>query len=76
MNENTTNKLEEMLAHQEQQINDLSDMIIAQGNDMAALKKQIEKLQNKISVMAEDDSGEASSLSSIEQAARDIPPHY
>lgn len=69
--------IEEILAHQEQQINDLSEMLIAQGHDIAALKKHIHKLESKVNVMGEDSAADAGQgLSSIEQAAQDKPPHY
>jgi len=58
--------LQETVAHQEQQINDLSDMIIAQGNAIETLNKEILKLQGKLERM--DDGGE--------QVANQKPPHY
>ncbi|HOO82177.1 MAG TPA: SlyX family protein [Alphaproteobacteria bacterium] len=75
MNNTALNKVEETLAHQEQQINDLSDMVITQGRDIEALKKQIRKLQDKISSSAEDNNNEKP-LSATEYAARNKPPHY
>jgi len=58
--------LQETVAHQEQQIIDLSDMIIAQGRAIDALKKEVLKLQGKMEQM---DEGGA-------QAANQKPPHY
>lgn len=78
MNNKDTDHIEETLAHQEQQINDLSEMIIAQGKDIEALKLYIRDLKSKIE-MLEDDAGETTDqkpLSVTEQAARDKPPHY
>ena len=61
-------KIEEALAHQEQQIQDLSDIVIEQGKDIDALKKYIAKLEGKIEVL-EDGSG-------AEAPANEKPPHY
>jgi len=58
--------LQETIAHQEQQINDLSDMIIAQGHAIGDLKKEVLKLQGKMEQMDEGS----------EQAADQKPPHY
>ena len=66
MSEDKLNKVEETLAHQEQQINDLSDMIIAQGHEIDSLKKQLSKLQGKIENIEDGDT----------PAADQKPPHY
>lgn len=60
------NKVEETLAHQEQQINDLSDMLIAQGREIDVLKKQVSKLEGKIENIEDGDT----------PAANQKPPHY
>jgi SlyX protein len=59
------NRIEETLAHQEQQINDLSDMLIAQGRDIEKLQKQLQKLEGKLEQVTEGD-----------QPANQKPPHY
>lgn len=66
MTEEKLNAIEETLAHQEQQIQDLSDMVVTQGREMATLRKEILKLQGKIENM---DEGE-------QQPANQKPPHY
>jgi len=58
--------LQETVAHQEQQINDLSDMLVAQSHEIDALKKELLKLQGKIENFSDDTS----------QAADQKPPHY
>ncbi len=58
-------RIEETLAHQEQQINDLSEMLIAQNRDIEALQKKLEKLEGKIESAEEDG-----------QPADQKPPHY
>ena len=55
MSEEKINKIEETLAHQEQQINDLSDMLIAQGREIDMLKKQVSKLEGKIENIEDGD---------------------
>ncbi|MFK7839561.1 MAG: SlyX family protein [Bdellovibrionales bacterium] len=63
--EHDIQNLQETVAHQDQQINDLSDMIIAQGSAIDALKKEVNKLQGKLEQMG-DDAPEADQK----------PPHY
>lgn len=73
-----SSKIEETLAHQEQQIQDLSDVLIKQSREIESLRAQLAKLQGKVDVIQHDmnapDEGRALSVS--EQAARDKPPHY
>ncbi len=68
------NRLEEALAHQEKQIQDLSDMVSQQWAEIDGLKRSILKLQGKLS-QVESVVGEEE-LSVSEQALRDKPPHY
>ncbi len=76
MNEDRLQKIETILAHQEQQIQDLSDGFIRQGREIDALKRRLELTTAKLSEleMAADSGDKA--LSVTEQAARDKPPHY
>ena len=77
MNDNKLNNIEESLAHQEQQISDLSDMVVRQSDEIALLKKHIRKLEDKIGMIEDDVSVSGSeSLSISDIAARDKPPHY
>ena len=79
MTEHKLNTIEEALAHQEQQIQDLSDMVICQGDEIILLKKHIRKLNDKIG-MIEDSAGsgaaDGENLSVSEAAAMNKPPHY
>ena len=71
--------IEETLAHQEQQIQDLSDMVIRQGDEIVLLNKHILKLNDKIGMMEESASNggaEGEGLSVSEMAAMNKPPHY
>lgn len=76
MNDNTLQKIETLLAHQEQQITDLSDMVIAQGKEIDTLKRRLEQTQSKLAKI-EASAGEGhEALGVAEQAALDKPPHY
>ncbi len=77
MAENKLNHIEEMMAHQEQQIHDLSEMVNRQWQEIDLLKKQLEKTNAKLGVLEETaGDSESEGLSVTEQAARDKPPHY
>lgn len=70
-------KLEETLAHQEQQIADLSEMLILQGREIAALTREISKLKSKLEMVQDTlEESTGTPLSVTEQAARNKPPHY
>jgi uncharacterized coiled-coil protein SlyX len=65
MSDGAIQNLQETVAHQEQQISDLSDMIITQGHEIDTLKKELLKLQGKVE--------------NIEESAPEAdqrPPHY
>ena len=77
MAENALHTIEETLAHHEQQITDLSDMVVRQSDEISVLKKYIVKLEDKIGAIEDDGnipSGESLSVTDI--ATRDKPPHY
>lgn len=77
MTEQKLNQIEEHIAHQDQQIQDLSDMIIHQGKDIDRLKKHISKLESKIHVIEDSSAeGDNSGASISDVAAREKPPHY
>ena len=77
MTDETIINLQETLAHHDRQINDLSDIIIKQGEDIDRLKKHILKLEDKITQIEDDaPSGDGKTMSVSDIAARDKPPHY
>ena len=78
MNTETEQRIEETLTYQDKQIQDLSDMILAQGKDITALKKHIRTLEDNIRELEEDRDGQEGDegLSVSDIAARDKPPHY
>ena len=75
MSEEKIENLEMTMAHQDRQIQDLSDMLIAQGKEIDRLKRHIIKTEQKLEEYM-DAAKEDDGLSSAEIAARDKPPHY
>lgn len=70
-------RLEALIAHQERQIQDLSDMLNLHRKEIDALKIRLDRTQKKLVDMdASAGDGEGGSLSVTEQALRDKPPHY
>lgn len=77
MNEHDIQKIQETLAHQEMQINDLSDMIISLSSEIKALNKKIDKLTAKLEQFQGDsNSDESGALSPTDFAAQNKPPHW
>lgn len=69
------NTLEEMVSHQDRQIQDLNDVVTNQWAEIDALKRKLERLGAKmqeIEVAAKD----VEELSVTEQATLNKPPHY
>lgn len=71
-------KLEIMLAYQDQQLQELNEVVIAQGDHIAVLKKRVEKANSKITELelTSGDTKDDSAMTVSEIAARDKPPHY
>ena len=69
--------IEEILAHHESQIQDLSDMVAKQWKLIDSLQDEIKLLKDKIGALkySDNESG-GENLSVTEQALRDKPPHY
>ena len=77
MSDEQINTMQESVMHHERQINDLSEMVTAQWHEIDRLKKTIEKLNEKLS-MVEDSvqEGGGKAMSVTEMAAQNKPPHY
>jgi SlyX protein len=78
MDTDRINRIEIALAHQAKQIEDLSDMVYRQGQNIEALKRQLAMTKQQLADM-ESSSKDAKSeigLSGIEIAALNKPPHY
>ena len=67
MSDDALQSIQETLAHQERQINDLSDMAIAQTNEIKSLQKKIQKLEGKIETLEDSDGNDEANVK---------PPHY
>lgn len=76
MDNEKTDKIEIALAHHEQQIQDLSDMLNLQRKEIDQLKKRLEITQGKLAEVELSVSDKRDGLSTVEQAALDKPPHY
>lgn len=77
MSEDRITDLEITIAHHEQQLQDLSDVVTDQWKQIELLKRRLDKALSKIDQMQNDTGDNSESgLSSIEKAALEIPPHY
>ncbi len=72
---NTLIDIETTLAHHEQQIEQMNAVITDQWKQIEMLEHKLSRAVNKIEQLGHTSDGEEG-LSSLEQAARDKPPHY
>lgn len=75
MDEHRLDTIEMALAHQDQQIADLTDVINRQWQEIEHLKKLLLKAEERISEIASEADPHAG-LSVTEIAAMEKPPHY
>lgn len=70
--------IETMLAHQDQQIQELNDVVIAQGQEIDALKKYVKAQKSKLQELENNigELGNSDPISATEEAALNKPPHY
>lgn len=70
--------IETLLAYQEQQLQELSDVVITQGDEIIVLKKGLKKANDKITELELNisDNKKEGFLSVTEMANHDKPPHY
>ncbi len=76
MTEERLARIETALAHQEQQIADLSEMLDVYRREIDVLKRRLEIANSKLADLEIAGQEGQKSLSVTEQAARDKPPHY
>jgi SlyX protein len=77
INDAKLQQIETALAHQDQQIQDLSEMVNRQWKEIEFLKRQLDKAQEKLSAFESSSAqSEASTMSVAEAAALEKPPHY
>ncbi len=74
MTEERIIRIEMILAHQERQIQDLSEMIALQWQQIALLGRQLEMAQDRLGSLGATD--KTDTLSVAEMAALEKPPHY
>jgi SlyX protein len=76
MTDERIDKIEMALMHQDEQIQDLSDMISAQWKEIDRLSRLLRKAEAKLSEMAYSGSEDEGAGSIADMAAEDKPPHY
>lgn len=79
MDEKRLSELEGMLAHQDQQIQDLSDMVSQQWGEIDKLKARLNRTQEKLKSvedLAHSASKSGEGMSVTEMSALEKPPHY
>ena len=77
MDERKLTGIEETLAHQEQRISDLSEMVTRQWEEIDRLKARMGHLLDKVDYLEQNTGkSETAGLSVTEVAARNKPPHY
>ncbi|MBI2233535.1 MAG: SlyX family protein [Micavibrio aeruginosavorus] len=76
MNDEKLRQIETTLAHQDLQIQDLSEMVTRQWKEIEFLKRQIDQAQEKLSAFEAATPDGTKPLSVSEAAALEKPPHY
>ena len=73
----TIEDLQIALAHQDRQMNDLNDMITRQWVEIDRLRRDLNMAMGRVKALeSHAPDSEREGLSTVEQAALDIPPHY
>ena len=77
MSDKKIQQLEETIAHQDQLITDLNDVVTRLWDEIDMLKARLNKTVDKVRVIEETmPDPESEGLTVAEIAARDKPPHY
>ncbi len=74
--ENKIIDIETTLAHHDQQIAEMSEIITDQWKQIETLNRKLLRLGDKMEQMGNDRGQEDSSIDSIERARQEIPPHH
>jgi SlyX protein len=74
-NISTISDLETLIAHQDQQIQELNDVVTKQWAEIDVLKKYMLMTKSKIQEL-EDNLGPKEGMSLSDEAAANKPPHY
>ena len=75
-NDQRLTDIEIMLAHQAEQINDLSELVQQQWREIKALKNKLSHAEDKLADLVHNLPESGKTLSATEIALRDKPPHY
>lgn len=76
MNDEKLRQIETTLAHQDLQIQDLSEMVTRQWKEIERLKRQLDQAQEKLNTFEAAAAEGQKPLSVTEAAALEKPPHY
>lgn len=71
-----SNKIEETLAYQEQQLQDLNEVVTRQWVEIDRLNKMLSRLKDKVEEIETGKGDDGEGLSVSEEAALNKPPHY
>lgn len=72
-----TEQLETAIAHQDRQIQDLSEMIARQWAEIDRLRRDVDRMRSKLQMLeSAAPADDTENLSVAELAAREKPPHY
>lgn len=71
-------ELQTLIAHQDQQITELNDVVTKQWAEIDALKKYMQLTKSKIQELENNigELGQSEGMSVADSAAADKPPHY
>ncbi|MAS86987.1 MAG: slyX family protein [Micavibrio sp.] len=70
-------KLEEIVAHQSKEIDELNEIVTTQWAEIEAMKKRLKDMDQRLQALRNDHyAAEEENLSVSEIAQRDRPPHY
>lgn len=72
------NDIEALIAHQDQQIQELNEVVTRQWEEIDALKKYMKLTKDKMQELESNmgDLGQSEGMSISDMAAADKPPHY
>lgn len=79
MDQTAQDKIEALLAYQEQKIDDLSDMVARQWDEIERLKQRLKRTQDKLKTVEDlaNAAGKSDQAISVSEfAAQEKPPHY
>jgi SlyX protein len=76
MTEERLADIEIKLAHQDQQIADLNDVVLRQGREIELLNAKLRRAEERLQDVSQSLEDTGKPLSPTEIAARDKPPHY